>query len=200
MNIALHRVLTSTWDVISTRGKIVAIMNILFFGGVFVTVLLVGSLFPPSLYLGWQPDAPEVFLNLDWPIMIEWIFLFNLVVSAFVMISLLGAIFFPLSVMSLLYRAFFWGLSIHALPNWLFWALLPVLIFEGEAYALAAVAGSVTGLSWVKPSWLYSETELSRTDSFRKACRESLKLYLIIILLLLVATIVETAAILAYYR
>ena len=191
----LPKVFTSCWAAISENGEFVAFMNLLFFGGLFATTLVAKFLFPSSLYLGWRADVPEFLLDTGWPLMLLGVFLFNLGLSAFVFVTLPGFVFFPLSAVTLMYRAFLWGMLLQNVPNWLLIAVLPMLILEGEAYVFAGVAGSIVGLSWLKPMWLYRQERLSRKEAIKYSLKEALSFYLVVVLLLVVAAIVETATI-----
>jgi len=183
---------TSCLLVISSRWKVFALLNLLFFSCVFIAVLLASFLFPPVLFSGRRPAVPEVFLA-NWLTMILGIFVFNLVVSAFVVVTLPGFVFFPLSAVFLAYRAVLWGLLIYGLPTWLFLAALPTLFLEGEAYVFAAAAGTIAGVSWLKPDRIYRGEALGRVEAFKKALKEGLKIYVFVIVLLFVAAVVETA-------
>lgn len=183
------------FDVALRRGKIVVFMNLLYFCCVFVVTSLAQFLFVPPLYSGWSPDVPKILLEGGWVFMIFGIFVFNFVLSAIIVVTLPGIVFFPLSAGFLLFRAVLWGLLLYGLPNWLFLAVLPTLVLEGEAYVFAGVAGAVVGVSWVRPKILYREGNLSRVEAFKKALRECLRLYFFVAVLLFVAAIVETATI-----
>jgi len=180
--------------VVSGKVKTFVVLNLLFFGWVFVVVLLMQFLFPPPLYSGWSLMVPE-FLVGNWLTMVLGIFAFNLVLSAFVVVTLPGVVFFPLSAAALLYRAVLWGLLLYVTPTWLFLAALPTLVLEGEAYVFAAAAGTVVGVSWIKPKWLHREEGLSRVEAFKKGFEECLRLYVFVAALLFVAAVVETATI-----
>jgi len=122
-------------------------------------------------------------------------FVFNLFLSGFLLLTVTGAIFFPLSFGFLLFRGFLWGVLLYNLDVSAFLAVLPTIVLEGEAYVFAALAGFLLGLSWLKPKWVYGDEQLSRGDSFRRAVGECKELYLMVIILLLVAAAVETATI-----
>ncbi len=164
------------------------------FCSIFAALLLAQFLFGPMLYESALVEVPEVLVGVDWPIMLAVIFLFNLALSGFLVVTLPGLVFFPLSAATLVYRAFLWGLLLSHLPTPLFLAVLPTLILEGEAYVFAGVAGVVLGLSWLKPGWAY-EKGVSRSEAFKRALRECGRLYLVVAIVLLVAAIVETATI-----
>jgi hypothetical protein len=110
------------------------------------------------------------------------------VVSAFVVVTVPGILFFPFSAAALAFRAILWGLLLYPLPSDYFLAALPTLILEGEAYVLAATAGTVTGFSWLKP-----ETGFSRWEALKKGLKECAQLYIPVSLLLFIAAIVESA-------
>ncbi len=175
--------------------KVFALFNLLFFGCVLVVVLLAGFTLPLPFYQGWSPNVPEVFLGDNWLVMVLGIFVFNFCVSAFVVVTLPGIIFFPLSVFFLFFRAVLWGLLLYALPTWLFFAALPTIILEGEAYVFAAVAGTIIGTSWIKPDWIYHGSMLSRADAFKRALGECLKVHVFVAVLLFVAAVVEATTI-----
>ena len=177
---------------VSKRFKAFAVLNLLFFGCVFVVVLLAQFLFPPPFCSVWSLMVPEVFLG-NWLTMVLGVFAFNLVLSAFVVVTLPGFVFFPLSAAALLYRAVLWGLLLYMTPTWLFLVALPTLLLEGEAYVVAAAAGTIAGFSWIKPKRPHGEETLSRGEAFRKGLKECLGLYVLVAALLFVAAVVETA-------
>lgn len=165
----------------------------MFFGGVFATLVLSGMFLHPPLYTGWHPDLPEFFMGDGWLLLMLGIFVFNLAWNSFVFMALPGVIFFPLSAGFLLYRSSLWGLFLYAQPAWLFVVSLPVLLFEGEAYVLAAIAGMVFGASWVLPNRIYSGDKRTRAQAVKRATRESSEMYVLVSVLLLIAAMVETA-------
>lgn len=186
------------FEFLRTRWKILALFNALFFSCIFVTLVLSSFFLQPQLDLGWRPNVPEYFLNSGWPVMILGIFVFNLALSSFVFVTLPGIVFFPLSAGFLSYRGFLWGLLLYTSPTLLFIASLPTIILEGEAYVLAAMAGSVVGASWIKPCLAYQESRLSRLEAFKKSLKECLKIYAVVAVLLFVAATVETMTILLF--
>lgn len=196
MGYGLRNMLASCWAVVSARGRLLVYMNVLFFGGVFVAALVADLFFPPRLYSDLNLAVPDFLSGVDWPLLILGIFVFNLVFAAFVFVTLSGFVFFPLSVVALLFRAFLWGLLVQPLPNWLFFASLPTFILEGEAYAFAATAGLIVGLAWLKPKRLYCDEVLSKVEAFRRAFKECLWLYFVVVVLLFVGACVETVTIL----
>jgi len=184
---------SSCLAVFYARGKLLALMNLAFFGCVFVTVVVSEFLIPPQPYLGSYPSFPEISFNFDFPLMVFSIFLFNLFVSAFAVVTLPGFVFFPLSTVFLLFRAVVWGLLLHYQPTWVFLIVVPTLVLEGEAYCFAAVAGTVAGASWIKPEWLFCDGKFSRVEAFKRALRECLVIYVFVALFLLFAAVLEAA-------
>jgi len=183
------------FELVRVRWKVFALFNLLFFGSVLAVVFLAEFMFPSPLYGVWSPNVPGVFLVGSWPVMVFGIFLFNLCVSAFAVVTLPGMVFFPLSTFFLLFRAVLWGLLLYALPVWPFVSVLPTVVLEGEAYVFAAVVGTVVGVSWVKPTWLFRDEGLSRVDALKRALKEGLKGYVFVAVLLFLAAVVETATI-----
>jgi hypothetical protein len=142
-------------------------------------------------------SVPEFLLEGSWLFTALGIFLYSLIVSSFFIVTLPGMVFFPLAAVFLVFRAVLWGLIFYPLPAWSFLIALPTLILEGEAYVLAAVAGTVVGLSWVKTDWLFEDKELSRVEALKMGLTEAKQLYKAVVMLLLTAAIVETITILS---
>lgn len=187
-----ERFLTSYVEVFSRRGRIFAVMNVLFFDSIFVFVLLSEFLCLPLPYEGEPVWVLEWFLGLHWLWMILAIFLFNLVLSGFVFLTLSGLVFFPVSVVVLVIRGALWGIMLNQQSAAGFFLVLPTLILEGEGYVLASVAGTVLGLSWLKPDWIYGGERFSRLDALKTALREALRLIFLVAVLLFLAAVVET--------
>jgi len=174
-----------------------AILNWLFFGFIVVGGLLV------------QAGAVEVYA---WPfgevfsvgvtnafLLFGVIFLFNLVLSGFVLVTLSGLAFFGLPLFFLSFRAFLWGMLLNGLSTPMFLAALPTLMLEGEGYVLAALAGVNLGLAWLKPKWAYGEAELSRLDAIKRALKDCARVYVLVAAFLLVAAVVETITLIFMY-
>jgi hypothetical protein len=125
-------------------------------------------------------------------LMVGVIFVFNLVLSGFLLVTLTGLAFFGLPLFFLCFRAFLWGALLNGLSTPMFLASLPTLILEGEGYVLAAFAGVNLGLSWFKPKWAYGGEELSRLGAFKKAFRDCALIYVLVATFLFVAAVVET--------
>ena len=190
--------LKEIFSIIRGRWKFFAVFNLLFFSCVLVTVSAAEIMFwPPPLESETKLSVPTTFSD-DWFTILSYIFFFNLAMNSFAFVTLPGIAFFPLSAGFLGFRAVLWGLLLHALPGWSFAALLPIIVLEGEAYVFAAVAGTVAGVSWLKPSWMFpADTAiLFREDAFKKVLRESLRVYVFVAVLLFLAAVVETVEIL----
>ena len=181
------------------RANLLAIFNLAYFCSILVTALIASYLLPPIAYEAWSPEIFEPLVSSGPVGMAIEIFLFNLIISGFLVVTLPGLIFFPLSAAALLARAVLWGLLLYPLPISVFLVALPTLVFEGEAYVLAAVAGTRVGASWFKPSWLYGGEEgLSRWNALKRTFGEFKRLYFFVILLLFVAAVVEALTIVAF--
>jgi hypothetical protein len=128
-------------------------------------------------------------------LMITKIFLFNLFISGFFLTTLSGLVLFVLPFVVVFWRALLWGTFVAQLPSPKFVAALPTLVLEGEAYVVAAVAGVILGLSWLKPDWAFKGEGLSRREAFRAALKECAHLYALVVLLLSVGAVVETVTI-----
>ncbi len=122
------------------------------------------------------------------------IFVSNLVLSAFVMLTLSGFVFFLLSPTVLLIRAWLWGALLTGVSTSNFPLVLPTIILEGEGYVLAALAGVNLGLSWFKPEWIYKKELVSRWEAVKMALRNCFYIYGMVSLFLLIAAIVEVVS------
>lgn len=181
-------------SVVSRRVLLLIVLNWLFFGA-----MVVGGFLGQSEYVAvyeW-PLGEEIFHKEigNVPFMILSIFLFNLILSGFAWVTLPGLGFFVLPVVLLLVRARLWGVLLNGLPAPWFFVALPTLILEGEGYVLAGVAGVDLGLSWLKPEWVYWREELSRWESVKRALKDCAHIYVLVVVLLFVAAVVETATI-----
>jgi len=188
--------LSSYVAVLSNRGKLLVFMNLLFFGSVFITVVVLNWYLPPPFYGEHSSPFPHL-LQYD-PFWQFWIiFINNLIVSSFLIITLPGFAFFPLSGALLAFRAYIWGELIYNQPPFVLLAALPVIVLEGLAYTIAAVSGIVVGMSWIKPRWLYTES-VGRKTALKKSAKEFLILYLFIIFFLFIAAIAEVMFLFLY--
>lgn len=177
-------------DFVSSRWKLLSVLNVIFFGVAFGVSLFAGLLFPSPYLPNQHVYILPSFLYGNLPLMILFIFCFNLVISAFSVITLPGFLFFPLSSALLVVRAVLWGLLLYPLTTWLVLAALPTLMLEGEAYVFAAGVGTLVGYSW-----LWKSRDLSRGKVFIEGMKKYMMAYVLVILLLLGAAIVESATI-----
>ena len=161
----------------------------------FLGVLLSQFLCVPLLYTGESVGILTWFLGLDWPWMILAIFLFNLVFSGLVVLTLPGLVFFPLSAVFLAMRGALWGIMLNQPSIVPFPLLLPTFVLEGEGYVLASVVGTVLGLSWLKPHWIYKDEGLSRLNALKTSLGEALRPLFLSAILLFLAAVVETLTI-----
>ncbi len=187
--------LGSCVNVFLVRGKVFVVLNVVFFDSIFLAVLLSQFLCVPSFYSVESLGILVWLRGLDWPWMILAIFLFNLVLSGFVVLTLPGLVFFPLSAVVLVMRGVLWGLMLNQPSSVPFLLLLPTFVLEGEGYVLASMAGTVLGLSWLKPNVIYKDEHLSRLDALKTALREALRLLFLGAILLFLAAVAETLTI-----
>ena len=121
-----------------------------------------------------------------------FIFVFNLVLSGFAFVTLTGLVFFVLSPVLLCVRGLLWGVLFAVSPSSRFLVMLPTIILEGEGYVFAGLAGVILGLSWLKPAWAYGGESLSRSQALKKALKDCVYIYVLVVSLLLAAALVET--------
>ncbi len=129
-----------------------------------------------------------------WVVMFVSIFLFNLVVSGFLLVTVSGQLFFGLSFGLLVVRGALLGLMLNQLSTAAFLAAFPTLLLGGEGYVIAGVAGAVLGLSWLKPIWAGWQ-DVSRRAALRQAAKECASLYVLVVILLLAAAAAETSTV-----
>ncbi len=182
------------FSVVSRRGWWLVALNWMFFGFVLVGSLLGGLVsFPQSYLLPASEVSP--FSQASPPLLFGFIFVFNLVFSGFVFVTLTGLVFFPLSPILLSFRGFLWGILFAGSSTSRFLAILPTLILEGEGYVFAALGGLILGVSWLKPQWAYGGESFSRSQALKKAWTDCLYVYILVAMLLLIAAVVETITI-----
>jgi len=174
--------------IISKQRVLFVLLNWLFF----VTMLLA-----PFFISNHYVESEDGFFNSSLVrdnalLMVLNIFLFNLLVSAFALMTLTGFLFFAISGVFFLVRAWFWGALLNGLSTMHLLIVLPTLILEGEGYVLAALAGIDVGLSWLRPQSVFKEEGLSRRDAFKRALMECGYIYVLVVFFLFVAAIVET--------
>lgn len=171
------------------RLRLLVFMSSIFFSGIFLSVLVSEWLSPSPLYFGSHFLVDSFDGNL--PLLIFSIFFSNMFLSSFVFITLPGFAFFPLSSAVLVYRAYIWGFLLSRQPTWLLLVAMPTVILEGLGYCFAASAGTLVGVSWIKPKWVYSTDDYNRVKAVKRALRECLTFYFYVVLLLFLAAIVE---------
>lgn len=175
--------------VLSARLLPLAMLNWLFFGSIVAGAFLKNADFIPNLnpysvgILNGTVASPLLFLS---------IFLVNLGVSGLLLLTLSGFVFFFVPPIVLSLRALIWGALLNGLSTSLLWLTFPVLILEGEAYALMGLSGITLGLSWVKPKWLFKEEVHDRDWDVKLALEESVHVNVLAIMLLAVAAAIET--------
>ena len=181
-------------SVLSRRIRLFTVVNFMFF-----CCIVFGAFLGQAGYLplyGWTGLGTHFSVEVgDLLVLMVAIFLFNLVLSGFIFVTLSGLAFFAVPVGVLGVRATLWGVLLNPLSTPHFLAVFPTLILEGEGYVLASVAGIDFGLSWLKPAWVYGGEGLSRVEALKKASKECLRVYVLVATLLLVAAITETATI-----
>jgi len=188
---------SATLGAVFRYGQLWAFLNLLFFGSVIVSALAMQFFLIPPLASGSSQSISTVWFGDNVLLMFLGIFVFNLCLSAFVFVTLPGMAFFPLSAAALVYRGVLWGWLVYNFTAWRFLAFLPTIFLEGEAYVVAAVAGTVVGASWAVPKRLFPDA-VGRREAFWKAVREGWRIYVFVALLLVVAAAVETAALMLF--
>lgn len=182
--------LKSCLSVVWRRVGVLVVLNWLFFGFIVFGGLL-GQFGVVKIYYWpfgeiFPVEVGNAFLT------VGFIFISNLILSSFVLVTLTGLAFFGLPLFFIFFRAFLWGMLLNELSTPLFLAALLVVILEGEGYVLAALAGVDLGLSWLKPSWAYRREDLSRLEAFKRALKDCARIYVLVAAVLLVAAVVET--------
>lgn len=178
----------SSLGLVLRRAWLFSFLNAIFFGSMVAAALVTGK--QPIIEEGGVEDG---FAGLGgWVVMFVSVFLFNLVVSGFLLVTVSGLLFFGLSFGWLVVRGAMWGLMLNQLSTPAFLAAFPTLLLEGEGYVIAGVAGAVLGLSWLKPTWAGWE-DVSRRAALKQAAKECAYLYVLVAILLLAAAAAETA-------
>ena len=129
---------------------------------------------------------------------IATIFVFNSILGSFLAITLLNLI--GVGTLVFIYRPIMWGL-IYAPTSpgaaMLLLAVIPTLILEGVAYVIAFTASLDFVLAIAKPK---SFEEESRFKAWKKAWAYNLKSYVLVLIMLLVAAVVETVTLVSLAR
>lgn len=123
------------------------------------------------------------------------IFVFNSILGSFLAITVLNLI--GIGTLVFIYRPIMWGL-IYAPTSpsatMLLIAVIPTLILEGAAYVIAFTASLDFVLAIAKPKALGEE---SRFKAWKKAWTYNLKSYVLVLIMLLVAAVVESVTIIS---
>lgn len=129
---------------------------------------------------------------------IATIFVFNSIFGSFLAITLLNLV--GLGILVFIYRPIMWGL-IYAPTSpsatMLLIAVIPTLILEGVAYVIAFAASLDFVLAIAKPKSLGEE---SRFKAWKKAWVYNLKSYVLVLIMLLVAAVVESITLVSLAR
>lgn len=172
------------------RLPLLALMNLVFFGSILVGAFVTQSAAPP-LSEGWEPPSFFPLPQSNLPLLVVTIFLFNLVISGFLLLTLGGLVLFVIPVGVLVWRAWLWTSVVSRLSTSSFLLVLPTVILEGEGYVFASVTGIVLGLSWLKPSLMYGGEGFSRVEALKRGFMETARLYVAVAIILLIAALVE---------
>jgi hypothetical protein len=167
-------------------------MSSTFFFCVFFSAAAFEWFSPNPLFYGSTP-FPKFSADGNVLVLIFSIFISNIVLSAFIFVTLPGFAFSPLSSVVLVYKAYIWGCSLAYLPTYLLLMALPTMILEGLGYCFAASAGTIVGLSWLKPKWAYGNESLKRIEAIKKAFKESLAMLIFVSVFLFFSAIIEAA-------
>ena len=167
---------------LSRRLWLFTLLNAIFFGGIFASAMATSGTYLSSDERSVVGDVAAAFLS---------IFVSNLVVSGFLLLTVPGLLLFAAPIGVLVWRATLWGTLLNGLSTPAFLAALPTVLLEGEGYVFAGASGIILGLSWLRPSWI-EQGAISRQESLKRAMKECAYLYVLVALLLLAAALVET--------
>ena len=129
---------------------------------------------------------------------IATIFAFNSIFGSFLAITLLNLV--GLGTLVFIYRPIMWGLiyaPTSASATMLLIAVIPTLILEGVAYVIAFAASLDFVLALAKPKSLGEE---SRFKAWKKAWVYNLKSYVLVLIMLIVAAVVESITLVSLAR
>jgi len=189
MNIKSH--FYTIFNIIFHHQKCFVIVNILYFSCISISLLLFFFLASPS-YESLDNIAPYAQNLVNMGALYTFLYIFGYaLIMALISVTLPGMVFFPLSIFSLMYKAILLGARLSSITISELLTVFPVLILEGEAFVIAAFAGTIVGLSWIKPSLIYPLNDFTRIIAFKKSCKELCNTYLLVVLLL-ISTFVET--------
>lgn len=133
----------------------------------------------------------------NWISAILSIFALNLFLGSLVYLTLPGIIFFAGVPLLLSLRGVIWGIVYSPTSSELARLLpfaIPTMILEGEAYCLIGYASFRAGKSWLVPQKV-GQLRLGRRAAFSNALSELARVYTLAVVVLLLAAVVEVAAI-----
>jgi len=190
--LSVRRFLVSCFSILRERGLFFALINLVYFGAVIVGGFLAQY---TSLFLPVPGESGVLGVSSVSAWLVVDIFVWNFVLSAFLLLTLSGVVFFVLPLIMLVYRGLLWGVMLNFLSTDRFFAVLPTIFLEGEGYVVAAVAGVVLGLSWLSPKTAYPSKDFSRKDALAEALVDALRFLVLVAVLLFVAAVVEAVTI-----
>jgi uncharacterized membrane protein SpoIIM required for sporulation len=176
--------------------------------GLVIVGMVIGLLYPPistgtggnisSQFSTVFPGLLQAISAGDVIKVILTIFVFNSILGSFLAITVLNLI--GIGTLVFIYRPIMWGLvyaptSPHAAM--LLLAVIPTLILEGVAYIIAFAASLDFVLAIAKPKALGEE---SRFKAWKKAWIYNLKSYVLVLIMLFVAAVVESVTIISLAR
>ena len=143
------------------------------------------------------PGLLEVYMR--YPILaVVYTFLVNFCLGSVLTITIPGILLFFLAPVIAFYRAALWGLLYApTTPDLATVAILalPTLVLEGLGYVLAVIPSTYLGLSWLMPRRVFHGEELTRVEAFKRELGSSVKAYLWVAIVLLVAAVVEVTTV-----
>lgn len=175
-----------------------AYFGLMFGAGVLVILMPSGHELQESLEAQVMAGFEEVFpwlLTAPPALAVVYILLVNLVLGTMLYITLPGAILFPLAPLAAFFRAIMWGIFFAPTEPLALLVALPTILAEGLGYVLAVVPSLRLGLSWLLPRSAFKQEQLSRRVAFRRGLSELGRAYLIVIIVLLVAAVIESLGI-----
>ncbi len=121
---------------------------------------------------------------------ILYTFLFNLLIGAFLSTTVTGMVIFFLPYAIAVWRSFTVGLLFYGLGSSVDKSVVfyGTFILEFGAYAISSAAGTDMGLSLI---WPKRKAVSSRTEAFKVAAQDSLRLYVVVALLLFIGAVWE---------
>jgi hypothetical protein len=186
--------LKNCFATLSRRNLYFVILNWLFFASIVVGAFLAQFNGIGHFWVPFETSPFQVGVS-NGVVMVVTIFLYNLILSNLIIITLPGAIFFAVPAGFLCLKGLLVGIFLSNLSTARFLVALPTIVLEGEGYVLAALAGVILGLSWLLPKYLWRGEKLSRFEFFKSALKECLHIYVIVAIFLFAAAVVEAITI-----